>query len=68
MRVVFRCSPRNRLLFVVEPLAVLTASCCERTRVCLYVSLLVCVCASACVFACIRVGLLPVCVRVCVCV
>lgn len=55
MRIVFRCSARNWLLFVVEPLAVLTVSPC----VCMCLFMCVCasrslrVCMHACRFACV---------------
>lgn len=53
MRVVFRCSARNSLLFVVEPLAVFTVSRCVRVfpSVCVYVH------RRVDVFACMHVGL-----------
>ncbi len=63
MIVVFRCSARNWLLFVVEPLAVLMVSHCA----CVCVCVCLCLCAEVhlwvYVFACMHVGL-----HVCVCV
>lgn len=49
MIVVFRCSARNWLLFVVEPPAVFTVSHCVCLCLCVYVHRRVCVCMHTCV-------------------
>ena len=63
MIAVFRCSARNWLLFVVQPLAAFAVSHCVCVCLCL------CASASVCVIACIHVGsCVCACVCVCVCV